>query len=230
MKLIRKGSIGFIGGGLFAVVASLYSAETQIPAQIKLFVGVALILFGLGGLLFVHNYTVSKHRKYGAILFTIFLLTGFVGYFYVQDGEGNKEYVKSYGTFQIRTKHYTYPGNAILDGNKLTFQIKGITPTTRIDGFKLYIKSVEIETRSIEWVCALMEDFSVIRCSTDLNLPKDNSQLFFNGGTYTISYWLMHALEDAKISDISFKILTNGHHGVIRISERNVGDGQTIIP
>lgn len=230
MKLNRKGSIGFIAGGLLAAVASLYSAGTLIPAPLKLLGGAALIAVGISGLLLVQRNRESKQRNYSALLIIVFLLIGFVAYLYLLNNEGKNEYVKSYGTFQIRTKHFTHPGNAILEGNKLTFQIKGITPTTRIDGLKLYIKSVEIEARSIEWVCALMADLSVIRCSTDLNLPKDNSQLFFNRGTYTISYWLMHALEDAKISDVSFKILTPSEQEVIRISERNVGDNETMIP
>ena len=219
MNLGRKASLVFIVGGVLAVAASLYSAETLIPEQIKLFGGIALIVFGLGVLLLVQRNEESKQRNYLTILFVAVLLTGIVAYLYVRNSEG-KKLSKSFGTFQVRPNQNTYQGDAILEGDKLTLQIKGITSSTRIDGFKLYIRNVEIEKRSIEWVCALMTDLSVIRCSTDLNLPKDNCQLFFDRGTYTISYWLTQALEDVKISDVSFIILTDTDQPVIKILER----------
>jgi hypothetical protein len=62
-----------------------------------------------------------------------------------------------------------------------------------------------------------MSDLRVIRCSTGLDLPKDNFEMFVDKGAYTISYWLKEPLKDVKISDISFSILTNNGEPNVKI-------------
>jgi hypothetical protein len=218
MKLGKKGSIGFIIGGLLAAISSIDSTgDFVIPGQIKLFGGIALIAFGLSRLLFVYENKEEQRKNKKIALFILSLLTiGVFGYFYFQDPE-KKEYEKTYGTFEVKLNNQTCTGEAILEGDKVTFQIKNIPTNIKIDGFKLYNRNIEIETKSIEWVCALMSDLRVIRCSTGLDLPKDNFEMFVDKGSYTISYWLKEPLENVKISDISFAILTNNGESNVKI-------------
>lgn len=131
-----------------------------------------------------------------------------------------KKNKKTYGSFTISLKDGTCFGKAVLDGEKVTFQIKHIPVNMKFVGFKLYNRNVEIQAQSIEWVCAMMNDFRVIRCSTDLNLPKDNFDMFVDQGVYTISYLLKEPLVNATVSDISFVILTNQQDLNIKIKER----------
>jgi hypothetical protein len=66
-------------------------------------------------------------------------------------------------------------------------------------------------------VCALMSDMRVIRCSIGLDLPRDNFEMFLDKGSYTISYRLKYPLENVKISDISFTVLTDREEQNVRI-------------
>ena len=65
MKLGKKGSIGFLIGGILAVISSI-DAEggSLISGPIKLFGGIALIIFGLSQFLFVKdNYEEQKKNS-----------------------------------------------------------------------------------------------------------------------------------------------------------------------
>ena len=131
-----------------------------------------------------------------------------------------KQFEKTYGSFKARVNNETCFGEAALEGEKITFQIKYIPANMKFVGFRLYNRNVEIQTQSIEWVCAMMNDFRVIRCSTDLDLPKDNFDMFVDHGIYTISYSLKEPLANTKVGDISFVILTNRQDLNIKIEQR----------
>lgn len=222
MKLGKKGSIGIIIGGVLAIFSSIDSTgDFVIPGQIKLFGGIALIVFGLTRLLFVYENKEEQimNKKTALLIVSILTICAF-GYFYFQEPE-NKEYVKTFGTFEVSLNNKSCSGEAILQGDKVTFQIKHIPDNIKIHGLKLYSRNVEIETKSIEWVCALMSDLRVIRCSTGLDLPKDNFEMFVDKGAYTISYWLKEPLENIKIGEISFAIMNdNEEQNRIEIREK----------
>jgi hypothetical protein len=223
MKFGKKGSIGIIIGGVLAVFSSIDSiADFVIPGQIKLFGGIALIVFGLTQLLFVYENKEEqiKNRKAAFLIVSILTISA-LGYFYFQEPE-KKEYVKTFGTFEVSLNNKKCSGEAILqEGDKVTFQIKHIPTNIKIDGLKLYSRNVEIDTKSIDWVCALMSDLRVIRCSTGLDLPKNNFEMFVDKDAYTISYWLKEPLENIAIRDISFTIINgNEEHNRIEIREK----------
>jgi hypothetical protein len=146
MKLGRKGSIGFIIGGLLAVISSIDSSgDFIIPGQIKLLGGITLILFGLSRFLFVYENKEEQRKNQKTVLFIVCILTiGALAYLYFQEPR-KKEYVKTYGTFEVKLNNKTCSGEAILEGDKVTFQIKTIPSNIKIDGFKLYNRNVEIE-------------------------------------------------------------------------------------
>ena len=223
MKLRQRGSIFVIIGGILVVISSVDSSGNSIiPAQIKILGGFALILFGLSRLLFQNdNKEEQKKNRKIALLIVSLMTIGVVGYFYSQSSEPKKKlFAKTYGTFEVKLNNRTCLGEAILEGEKVTLQIKKIPTNIKIDGLRLYNRDIQIETKSIEWVCALMSDLRVIRCSTGLDLPKNNFKMFVDNGAYTISYWLKEPLENIKISDISFTILTDQGEPNIRITEK----------
>jgi hypothetical protein len=163
----------------------------------------------------------KNKRATGKLLIVSLLAIGVVGYFYFQGSQPKKKpFAKTYGTFEVRLNKRICQGEAILEGEKVTLQIKRIPTNIKIDGFRLYSKNIQIETKSMEWVCALMSDLRVIRCSTELGLPKNNFEMFVDNGAYTISYWLKEPLENVKVSDISFTILTDTGEPNIRIVDK----------
>ena len=212
MKLGQRGSIFVIIGGILAIISSVdFSGNSIIPGQIKVLGGIALIVFGFGRLLFQNENKEEQKKNPKIALFIASLMAiGVVAYLYSQgSGPKKKLFTKTHGTFEVKLNNRTCVGNAILEGEKVTVQIKKIPTDIKIDGLRLYSKNIQIETKSIQWVCALMSDLRVIRCSTGLDLPKNNFEMFVDNGTYSISYWLKEPLENIRISDISFTILTD---------------------
>jgi hypothetical protein len=222
MKLGKKGSIGFIIGGILAVISSIpTTSDFIIPGQIKLFGGIALIVFGLARLLFQYeNKEEQKKNQWTVVLIGLLLIIGISAYFYQTKSPEKKTFEKVYGSFEVTLNNRKCLGEAILKGDQLTLQIKSIPTDIRINGFKLYNRNVEISTKSIEWVCALMSDLHVIRCSTGLDLPKNNFEMFVDKNAYTIMYWMWDPLENIKISDISFAISTDKGEHMITIADK----------
>jgi hypothetical protein len=95
-----------------------------------------------------------------------------------------------------------------------------IPTNIKIDGLRLYMRNLPIENKLIEWVCALTSDLRVIRCSTELDLPKNNLEMFVDKGAYTISFLLKQPLENVEVSDISFTILTDTGESNSRIMDK----------
>jgi hypothetical protein len=222
MKLRKEGSIGIIIGGALAIISAMpITNDLIIPGQIKLWGGIGLIVFGLARLLYQYNNKEEQRKNQRtAALITLLLIIGIGVYFYFNSADEKKTFKKEYGSFEVQLNKIKYRGEAILEGDKLIIQIKKIRTHTRISGFKLYNKEIEIDSKSIEWVCALMSDLRVIRCSTSLDLPNDNFKMFVDNDTYTIMYWMQEPLYDVKISDIAFMIVTDKDEQKITIMSR----------
>lgn len=209
----NKGSVGFIFGGLI-ILLTLFDSSFA-PWQIKLISGLGLLIYGLTLRRMKENNGLVQKWIFLVILILVFF--GIGGYYYLNLPTPQRTYEQLQGTFEVPFHGRYYPGTAILDGDKLTFQFRVPGSSIKIDEFTLS-NSNKIHNEPTDWICALKKDFNVIHCTTNPKALADYQQQFFDNGFFTIMFDFEKALEVDSIVKISFVMHTNEGDKNIRIN------------